>query len=718
MKRRSLAVLIMVLLLANASALTSSYESTSVSRIVGNSTEDMLHQLEIENLDLQHASLATTESYNFYDLTNVFKSVFLTYSEPIFLTGATAWYANNNIMDVFDNYQSELFVMHVLQSATNYVSEEDVKTWEGLDENDLVIIDIDYAGAFLPNQESFASEIAPKATLVASNSFSSMNFVKAFVCNLGKYETLGDTFRQARNNYYHYTKNAGWLGTGEFLGLTLISYSLYGGPYLEIDVPNFNEDELSKYCKDYLENDFSPGKYRVSRISSFSKSSSVQTPYEYADEFNIDGYTIESIDNFSILSANKTEIIFENEELVLPSRIFLVKFPLGTLITNFSVIKINDSVDLTIPDIPEWKSGFVNRTCYLNQSSASVEFSHTFTEDSELVIVRINPVEIVDCISGQLRLYRHFEYNVNYMPYSPVIISDIDAPENSDANDDVEIGVRLQAIKSGVISGNLLIKDRAITLAEEQISFSGDNLTEYISITVPNYEGTKIFDVEFLQNEDMKTKSSFSMMITGGSIEQPDCVPYAEICDDGIDNDCDYSTDCVDSDCENDAECQTPSGCIPSTEVCDLEDNDCDGNYDEDLGSHSCGIGECYVTVQNCVNGLLQSCVPKNPTPEICNDGKDNDCDGKSDCADSECSSDASCIVPITCTPSPEICNDGKDNDCDGYPDSYDSECTCDKYSGKLCKEGMECRHGTKVNAYDSAGKECCVGGFCLPKTV
>jgi len=210
---------------------------------------------------------------------------------------------------------------------------------------------------------------------------------------------------------------------------------------------------------------------------------------------------------------------------------------------------------------------------------------------------------------------------------------------------------------------------------------------------------------------------------TGGSME---------ICD-GLDNDCNGVIDGLSRSCGTDeGACRagvqicTDGGfgpCLgrigPGDEVCDGEDNDCDGMVDEEdpFVGDACGTdtGECMPGMIDCVDGALECVGAVGPTMEICDD-LDNDCDGVVDDGlgvGAPCGSDEGICSPglnvcvdgeIVCEgeigAAEEVCNE-LDDDCDGRIDEMlPVGVACGSEEG-LCMEGV-------VQCVD--GREICVG--------
>ena len=207
--------------------------------------------------------------------------------------------------------------------------------------------------------------------------------------------------------------------------------------------------------------------------------------------------------------------------------------------------------------------------------------------------------------------------------------------------------------------------------------------------------------------------------------------PSTEVCD-GLDNDCDGTTDedaidagtwYRDSDSDNYGDPQTsqnsctqPDGYVENNtdcndedssvnpgaiEICDGIDNNCDGTIDDGCEctnetTQQCGpqtdVGECVFGTQTCTNGIWGQCTGAiGPTTEVC-DNLDNNCDGQVDEGDV-------CVVPPT---TETICNDLIDNDNDTLVDCADQDCADDPACQSECVSQSSVETGYCTDGVDN----------------
>lgn len=150
---------------------------------------------------------------------------------------------------------------------------------------------------------------------------------------------------------------------------------------------------------------------------------------------------------------------------------------------------------------------------------------------------------------------------------------------------------------------------------------------------------------------------------------------------------------------------------------------DCDDGVDQDGdGRTDCEDEDCEGAACDASGALLceeRMCGGCTETVEAsCGDGVDEDCDGMRDCADPDCDGvvcgpgDVTCgggACPCASGFEEALCGDGTDDDCDGLVDCADSDClgrSCGAM-GVVCLPGGECGCGGSMELCQGFDDDC-----------
>lgn len=513
-----------------------SYESAAVGRIVGDSPDEMRQQLTGQDLQLGEASyfgdnsvFSTSDTERAKGIISMLKEKFPGAVDAHFVESLTlgrwGW---SDVKESVDDMGAGLLLLEAHGNVERGMAKAESPdyfdgslTSSNLDWNlkgrNLVLFDSDFAGAHLPKVSSFAEKLNKDAVIIAPTAVPNKEFAKIFACNLGKYSTIGETYRESRNNYYWQANRPS--------GIALMSYELYGNPTASVSVPSYDESSFDEFCKDFLKN------YAGTAVASSTASPSLSLaalsegnqdlPLQHTREsvFAIESYSIADAGEHTFLLADGTALSAQENELMLPTAFIVEEFPPKTVITGVRAVSFDDSVDIGINNLPMWYGEPVKRECVSESRNASVGFSNSYTGSKEIVTVTLSPVDVVSCSEGKLKLYKKAKYAIDYIPFSPVLVKEAAVQGEAFPGESIALNVSLQNLQGTAFEGEIVLNifngSEKKRVDEEKVSFVANQqeATAELAFTAPSNEGISNYRIEFIREGEVKTFHDFSIAV-------------------------------------------------------------------------------------------------------------------------------------------------------------------------------------------------------------
>ncbi|MBD3355008.1 hypothetical protein GF361_03410, partial [Candidatus Woesearchaeota archaeon] len=506
MNKQLLIGLCMILLVIPiAHSVSTAYEISSVSRLVGDSPEDLINQLDSEELNFNHATYYGENGFFWFGSFEEKRDA-LKYLVGNSNTDYSGFW-NYNDVDLSDFESNEIFIIEAengyiendemtSHNSDTVINVNDVKRWKGdfADHNPLFIFDSNYAGLAIPKEDSFVRELTRYSNIIAPNFLDSREFVRAMICNLGDSKTLGNSFRDARNRYYANINPSG----DELIGMTLMSYHLYGNPLTITTTPNYDKGDLERYCGKLV------GEKEETPFQSMDFV--VQDVSDNIQEIVSLDYAIESNNSFELLNVSDGENVFASYEIVRPMITKHHNLPLNAIVTNVSYVFSNpESLNL---NLPEYDGELVNRTCAFGFEK-NIEVTNTYKEDKQTVNLFISPLDVIDCENGDFKLYRRIEYTIDYVSPSPIYFDNIDYPAKILPSTDFNLTFNIDYVNNEVLDGEIEVwTEDKLVYQKEMIS---NVPAMMVSLTSEEDEKFTQYRIKYIEGNETLTESEFEI---------------------------------------------------------------------------------------------------------------------------------------------------------------------------------------------------------------
>ncbi|MBI5553875.1 MAG: hypothetical protein HY917_04000, partial [Candidatus Diapherotrites archaeon] len=380
----------------------------------------------------------------------------------------------------------------------------------------LVMADVDFSGTYLPSMgemDSLAAQLMGKTgAFIGSNGNANPLLLKSLVCSLAlneekfgpndyyRFSSLGDRYRNARNNLRKF-------GPGGSASITA-DYSLLGAPFLEVKRPeNIDPKRVQALCGKMAEYNVYPFETRV-RSETPSGGLSRMMAFDFSDYNVVSGNGFEWVELKNALLENESGVM-------VPVAFSEASFPLGTLISSAEVVSKTNPVTLNLNVPFRDENGLRERVCDSNYSAAGAEVSSYYSEDRETLYVKVNPLEVNDCVNGSFTLYRNMEFKVDYSLTSPVLLSRVGMASSVLPSAWVDVNAGAENLTPAGADGILRVTDGNFVLAEQAVSVGGNSVGAYaLSFQAPAEEGFHDYSVEFVQGERAVTATPFRLEVS------------------------------------------------------------------------------------------------------------------------------------------------------------------------------------------------------------
>ncbi|MFH1133670.1 MAG: NosD domain-containing protein [Nanoarchaeota archaeon] len=527
--RLAVFLLFAVLIPPTAYPLTTYTEQNSVGRIVGESPAEMIRQLQRTEIQSQSVSYYSYDFFNVPSKKQILDLEVGNVHGNLDQYGALRPYDRYDLIERIDDFShNELFVLETRGAPTplreytfgdiyeqpNYdeIHPQDVREWQqGFEASEpLLLFEGPYAGSYLPKEDGYVSRLVRDSTIIAPTSFSSPQFTKSFICNLLRDKTIGQVFRDARNFHFNGGSTS---GQDNFIGLVLQSYALYGNPRQRIVIPFGQGDawRIDEECNHFNRNLETGIEYlgQISNLSLFRRHIFFEIPF-----FEIIDYG-----NFSVINASNTHNRFEGGELVLPEAIRTTSFPKSSIILNFTYT-LEDPVPLALPNLPSYNGSLIERTCEVEHQNVTLHFDNEYTESSQDVIATVVPVEVLNCTVGSLQMFRRIAYSFDYVTWSPMVVSSVDAPIRVSGNERVVARIQLHPTVANLTGFTAVVVNSSNDRLWEGELYS--NKTEInASFIAPASEGYQEYSFEIVEGNATLAYYPFSVFVSVLEINVP-----------------------------------------------------------------------------------------------------------------------------------------------------------------------------------------------------